>query len=422
MKRHPMLVLQLMMTVILITSLSGCDKEKTTQTYTWYTPNYATLTEVRANMKSSPVRALKNPGKIYIYGDYIFLNEVDEGIHIFDNSQPSAPKRISFIPIPGNADIAVTGNTLYADSYSDLVTFDISDPKAVTALKFTDNAFPYRSPYLSYTRYAYNTPRPANTDSVKVPVSYTRHDTTYPIKSDPYTGPIYFDALASANVPSKSTTGQGGSMARFTLMNNHLYTVSTNELYTYNISNPRDPQFVTKSAIGGSIETIYPFKNKLFIGSADGMFIYDASTPGNPVKQGSFTHARSCDPVVADDTKAWVTLRSGSMCGGNINQLEVVDVTDVMKPVLIKTYGMTNPFGLGKDGNTLFICDGKDGVKVYNAADAKDLKLIKRIAGMEAYDVIASNKRALVVAKEGLYQFDYSNAGNIRLLSKIVRD
>jgi hypothetical protein len=149
------------------------------------------------------------------------------------------------------------------------------------------------------------------------------------------------------------------------------------------------------------------------------MFIYDVSTPGNPVKQGQFTHVRSCDPVIADDTRAWVTLRSGTACGGTVNQLEVVDITDVTKPSLIKTYGLTNPFGLSKEGNVLFICDGKDGVKVYDAADANDLKLIKKIEGMETYDVIAFNNRALVVAKDGLYQFDYSNVNNIRLLSKI---
>jgi len=213
----------------------------------------------------------------------------------------------------------------------------------------------------------------------------------------------------------------GGSMARITLLNDHLYTVSTNELYAFNISNPREPKYLNKSVIanGQTIETIYPFKNKLFIGSTQGMFIYDVSTPGSPVKQGQFIHARSCDPVIADDTKAWVTLRSGTTCGGNVNQLEVVDIKDLSNPFLIKAYTLTNPFGLGKEGNILWICDGKDGAKVYDATNASDLKLIKKIDGMETYDVIAWNNRALVVAKDGLYQFDYSNVSNIRLLSKI---
>jgi len=96
-----------------------------------------------------------------------------------------------------------------------------------------------------------------------------------------------------------------------------------------------------------------------------------------------------------------------------------VDITDVTKPSLVKNYNLTNPFGLSKEGNVLFICDGRDGVKVYDATDAKDIKLLKQITGMETYDVIAWNSRALVVAKDGLYQFDYSDLNNIRLLSKI---
>jgi hypothetical protein len=56
---------------------------------------------------------------------------------------------------------------------------------------------------------------------------------------------------------------------------------------------------------------------------------------------------------------------------------------------------------------------------VYNAADIMNLKMIKQIEDLETYDVIALNGNALVVAKDGLYQYDYSNLSNIRLLSKI---
>ena len=418
MKRHNMLVLQLMMTVILSTFLSNCDKEKITQTYTWYSPNFKSLTEVRADMKSGPSQALKNPGKIYIYGNYIFLNESNEGIHIIDNSQPAAPKNLAFIPIPGNVDLAVTGNTLYADSYSDLVTFDISNPQSVVAKKFNNNAFPHRNLYYSY----YGSNPSTNPDSIKVVVSYTRHDTT--VAYEPYRG--YYDGLmyaSSSNSAAPGKSGIGGSMARFTLMNNYMYTVSDRELFSFDISTPQDPKFIKKSVIDNqTIETIYPFKNKLFIGSTAGMYIYDVSTPGSPVKQSQFTHVRSCDPVVADDNTAWVTLRSGTTCGGTTNRLEAVNITDITKPTLINTYDLTNPFGLSKEGNVLFICDGKDGVKVFDAADASNVKLLKHITGMETYDVIAWNNKALVVAKDGLYQFDYSNLKNIRLLSKIGLD
>jgi hypothetical protein len=97
----------------------------------------------------------------------------------------------------------------------------------------------------------------------------------------------------------------------------------------------------------------------------------------------------------------------------------VIDVQNLESPSLVKTYAMTSPYGLGKDGDLLFICDGKDGLKAYDAADVQNLQLIKTIGGMETYDVIAMNKVAMVVAKDGLYQYSYADLANIRLLSKI---
>jgi hypothetical protein len=208
-------------------------------------------------------------------------------------------------------------------------------------------------------------------------------------------------------------------MARFTIVSERLYTVGQSDLNVFNISSTT-PAFVVKKNIGWNIETIYPFKNKLFIGSTNGMFIYDISNPSDPLLQGQFSHVRSCDPVIADDQYAYVTLRSGTQCQGFTNQLEVLDIANLSSPQLVKTYPMTNPHGLSKDGTTLFICDGKDGVKVYNASDVKNLKLIKKIGDMESYDVIAYNNIAMIVAKDGLYQYNYSNVNAIQLLSKIT--
>lgn len=86
---------------------------------------------------------------------------------------------------------------------------------------------------------------------------------------------------------------------------------------------------------------------------------------------------------------------------------------------LVKTYKMYNPHGLSKDEDLLFICDGKDGLKIYDAANINDIKIKKHFPKLETYDVIAMNNIALVVAKDGLYQFDYSNVDEIKLISKL---
>jgi hypothetical protein len=365
-------------------------------------------------MKSSSPTALKSTGKIYVYGDYIFVNEPDKGIHIIDNSKPASPRNIAFINIPGNEDLAVLNNTLYADSYGDLVAFDVTNPLSATPVQFVNNVFPQRAAY--YVGYGTNNP-----DSIQILTGWITHDTTMPCSEMIYyPEPGVYLSASLDQTNSSATTGMGGSTARFTILNNYLYAVTYSDLNIFDLSNPQKPAFAGKSNIGWNIETIYPFENKLFIGSTTGVFIYDVSTPGNPAKQTQFTHVRSCDPVIANDNHyAWSTLRSASTCAGNVNELDVLDISQITSTSLVKTYSMTNPQGLSKDGNVLFVCDNKGGLKVYDASHPDNIQLIKQINGLEPSDVIAWNNRALVIATDGLYQFDYSDLNNIRLLSKI---
>jgi hypothetical protein len=209
-------------------------------------------------------------------------------------------------------------------------------------------------------------------------------------------------------------------MARFALADNYLYTVSNYDLKIFALRADMVPEFSNNINLGNwGVETIFPFKDKLFIGTNSGMFVYNILNPAGPFKEGEFAHVMSCDPVIADDAYAYVTLRSGTACQGFTNQLEVLKLNNIINPSLIKTYPMTNPHGLSKDGNLLFICDGAAGLKIYNAADVEKISLLKHIKMADTYDVIADRNVAIVVAKDGLYQFDYSKPGNIRLISKI---
>jgi hypothetical protein len=393
--------------------LSGCLKDKLTHTYTILTPVYKDKTEVYANIKSNPPQEIQSPGKIFIYGNYIFLNEIDKGVHIIDNSNPANPVEKAFIDIPGNLNIAVKGNTLFADLYSDLVTVDISNPLQAKFMKYMPDVFPERI-----------YPNGFSADKTRIITGWIKKDTTVDLKSS--SNLIFYDRMlfysaASSVVPgsASSVPGLSGSMSRFALVNNYLYSINNSTLGTYNISNTNDPQKIATSNIGWNIETIYPFKEKLFIGSSNGMFIYDINNPGSLRLVGQFTHARSCDPVIADDNNAYITLHDGTVCQGFNNQLDVVNVTNLSSPVLVKTYAMTHPYGLTKDNNLLFICDGRDGLKMYDASNPSNIVLKKHITGFETYDAIAWNNNLIVVAKDGLYQYDYSNPETLVQLSKL---
>lgn len=396
-------------------TLTGCLKDTCRNTYKIYTPVMKRLSEVRQGIRSDAPQPMEQTGKIYVFGQYIFLNELQKGIHVIDNSVPAAPKNIGFIHIPGNADMAVKGNYLYADSYSDIVVLDISSPTSVTAVRFVDNV-------LKENRNYWGTATSA--DNVMVPVSYIEKDTTVDCETyQRWMGCAFCsvnDAGAVLNTgASAPQTGTGGSMASLTIVNNYLYGVSRASLYALDVSNPSQPALSSATNIGWNIETIYPFGNRLFIGSRTGMFIYSLANPASPVMQGQFTHARSCDPVITDGQYAYVTLRSGNTCGGNINQMDVVDISNISAPSLVRTYPQANPHGLAMDGNLLLLCDGAAGLKLFSAADPANMQLLKTVGGLETFDVIAQNGRAIVVAKDGLYQFTYTGTGSLQQISKL---
>ncbi len=392
--------------------LQSCLKDKLTQTYTILTPVYKSKAEVYGNLRSGPAKPIRNPGKIYLFNNYIFLNELDKGVHIIDNSDPSKPVQKAFIDIPGNIDIAIKGSALYADLYTDLATFDISDPLNAKLVNYIPLVFPERAYINGFIP-----------DSSRVVVDWVTRDTTVPLEQ---TGPIYY--TAGIMVPSAfqnkaaapPTIGIAGSMARFSIVNNYLYTINSIALTSYDISTPLHPQAAGTTNVSWNIETVYPFRDKMFIGSQSGMFVYDISDPAHPSNLGQFSHARSCDPVVADDSYAYVTLRNGTSCGGYTNELDVLNVSDVLLPTMVKTYSMTNPRGLSKDGNLLFVCDGVSGLKMYDASNPADLKLKSVAGGFEANDVIAWDKKLIVTAAEGVYQFDYSDGEHLHQLSYLI--
>ena len=398
----------------------GCVKDqcKSTYRYTYYEPVYKTTAEVRANIRSNAPRNIEHPGKIYVRGNFIFLNETDRGIHVIDNTNPSNPVNKAFIDIPGNMDLAVKGNVLYADLYTDMVAMDITDPMNVRVTKILEGVFPFRS-WGSFSA-----------DQTKIITDWVQRDTA--VTQDCNGGNVWpmqdsrvfmsFSASQSSSgaAVSVSPFGVGGSMTRFAIVNNRLYTVGNNDLSVFNIANANEPSFTNKNNIGWNIETIYPFKNNLFIGSATGMFVYSINSPDNPVKTGQFSHVLSCDPVIADDNHAYVTLRSGTACRGGVNQLDVLKLSTMLDPVLLKSYPLTNPHGLSKDGDLLFVCDGRDGLKVYNASNPSNLQLRSTVTGLDTYDAIALGGVLLVVAKDGLYQYNYANPANLQLLSKIT--
>ncbi len=212
--------------------------------------------------------------------------------------------------------------------------------------------------------------------------------------------------------------GTGGSMARFTLGDGYLYTVGDSDMSIFDIKNTA-PQKIKTVDLGAGLETIYPYKNMLFVGSNTGMKIFDNQDPANPVLLSIYTHILSCDPVVVQDNYAYVTLRSGTGCQRGINSLDIINISDPSKPTLVKSIPMKNPHGLAVDGKNLFICEGSFGLKSFDLTDPINPIEREFLTDVVSFDVIPNQQKLIVTGRNGIYQYDYSNSNTLKLLSKI---
>ncbi len=224
----------------------------------------------------------------------------------------------------------------------------------------------------------------------------------------------------NTNAALSSGTGKGGSLSKFTISGDYLYAVDSHSLLTYNISNPSNPVKTNSTDLGFGVETIYPFNNRLFIGTTTGLFIYSIDTPSIPSKLGEARHARSCDPVVANDSIAYVTLKGSSNCGPAESGLYVHDIKNVFQPVLKKIVPISTPEGLGLQGNYLYICCNYGGLKVFNIINPLNPVEVRTVAGEYFKDVIPYGSLLICYVSTGIALYDIANPSNPVLIKLIV--
>ena len=400
-----------------VIGVTGCSD---TERVWGFSPIYLSYAELRTPVMAVDPVDIGTTGKIYVKDSYIYVNELYDGIHVIDNTDPSSPQKIAFIPIPGNVDMAIKGTTLYADSYVDLVAVDVADPSNAVEVARIEDAFPYMtpSPWIAEDFVAGSrVETPDESIGVVVGWEQTRFER---VRTN-----LVLDVSNQSGDRSAAptgVTGTGGSMARFTIVDPYLYALHDSYIQLVRIDDPVNPSLWSTVDVGWGIETIFPYGNYLFIGSTTGMFIYDNTNPENPTQLSAFAHVTSCDPVVAQGDYAYVTLRAGSFCGGGVNRLDILDITDLTNPLMVESYAMQGPFGLGIDGATLFVCDGVAGLKVYDVTDPMNIDLIAFETNNETYDVILIPPLAIVVGPDGLDQYDYTDVattGELVLLSHL---
>ncbi len=415
-------LLKLLAICFMATSFQSCFKDKCERevTYIKYTPVHLSADQIRVDIGFENSKALNKPGKIYYYNNHIFINEIREGIHIIDNNDPANPVNIGFLSIPGNVDMAIKNNVLFADNYIDLLSIDISDMTNPQVLDRAEDVFPHfgidaQSNFLVY----YNEEEVTETFDCNSGFSNQRDGDDF----------ILLDGAFSEqnNGNSQANPGIAGSMARFSVIGEHLYIVDDQDMHVYDVSTSTDLQNTAVVNLGWGIETIFPYGDYLFIGSNTGMLIYDNTNPAVPSYVSDFSHAQACDPVYVKDNYAYVTLRGGTICQNFDNQLDVIDISNIENPVLANTVQMENPHGLSIRENDLYVCEGDFGFKTFDISNPLDLdnKMKSHVKSIASYDVISIPGQSdiiMIIGKRGFFQFNVADLSAPRLISSILAE
>ncbi len=351
-------------------------------------------------MRSTPIikgpQALKQPGKIFWLDQYIFLTEGQGGIHIIDNTNASKLEPIAFIQIEGNWDVAAKGQYLYADSYADLLVFDLSNPLAPQMVQRINNTWNWDEVISRF--------KAAGREEELIKDRYTEtYEHRIPCGAD----------IAINSAVMRTSNGQAGSLARFNISGEYLYAIDYKNLHIFNLRTPEKPIKTGTQFVDEKIETIFAYGDRLFLGGQLGVYIYDKTDPLHPQYLDQFKHLESCDPVYVDQNYAYVTLREDASCRNAENKLLVLDIKDFSDSKLVAEYPMQHPHGLSVKEDKLYLAEGKYGFKVFDLKDkqAIDQQLITQDSSLWAKDLIAHHyyDLLLVVGKYGLYQYDIKN-------------
>ncbi|MDX5325085.1 MAG: hypothetical protein LPK80_02380 [Bacteroidota bacterium] len=231
---------------------------------------------------------------------------------------------------------------------------------------------------------------------------------------------IILIGLTSCNSSRSDSTlsgnGVSGSFSRFEVEGNALYTFDEQFMTVIDISDPRSPSEVSQTRTMAPAESTRKRDSVLFVASSSGLEIFDISTPLVPQALYAISHISSCDPIALKDSMAYLTLRSDpdvARCRRGVDRLDILNIKDIQRPVLVNDLEMTRPMGIGVQDSLLWVCD--DGLKVFSLKDPYQPQLKDHFQTIDAIDIVIRADLLIVSGKTRIYQYRYENGQLIQL-------
>ena len=232
-----------------------------------------------------------------------------------------------------------------------------------------------------------------------------------------------FACAADSNdfTPDLGGTGTAGSLARFTIVGNNLLVLKSDALIQYRIeSNGQLSQVRFLDFFNSNLETVFPYGENVLVGSNNGVHFLGFDNQGIIELLSTYSHLTACDPVVAANGLAFSTLRS-SNCRFNTREvLDIIDISDIENPRIVKSYDTEAPYGLTISGNNLFVCE-RGGLAMYDVANPESilLKVFMDFNDELPLDVIHAQGNLILRTDQAIYNMSYTSSGVFNILAQI---
>jgi len=391
-------------------------------TYNKATAVYGDIDAVRNTPLIGATRNIQNSGKIFVGDDFLLIGEKNEGIHVFDNTNTSAPVAVGFINLPYTEEFYVEGDFIYAESHYDFLKINIADI--------------YNPKLIDRVEYAFGNPIENAEGEVLMGFDYEVSTETFELNSPEAealseSSYLYYnymnELIPQSSVPSSFAGGGSeikGTLNKIAVHNDYIYVIGSRTIYTFR-DDVTEVAYIGESEMGNEMETIYSENNNLFIGTRFSMIVASVTNPANPTYISEYNHPTSCDPVYPNGNVAYLTLRTAdfSGCAGDENTLVVLDISSVSNPLEIDQITMDSPYGMALIGDNLFVGEGENGIKIFDASNPAALNHLNSNVNVLAYDILEHPTLPNVVLTTGdaglqQYEIDYSDF-SMQLISSI---
>jgi len=380
-----------------------------------YLPVYLSEEEFKSAITFQPNFTVANPIEIHTMDSYVYIVDSNKGIIILDNTNPNDLTPIGRINIPGVNSIIIQNNIIIADSATDLITINIEDTTNPQEIKRLSNIL---SSNVKPRGIWGN--KVDESQGIVVDKIYERTsgcNDTITSSSDSTSFGCTSNKQDTLNENYNQLEEIERYFKRMIVIDNLLYVINEQNILLVNIDTFGNIQLVDKVAVEAEVSAISHLGDRLLAGTRRGVMGYRINDDGLSFETSYNYQPWQCQEILFKGTTAFTIENVNNKCGANTNLLEILNFENIDNPEKVSNYPVFNPMKIDVSDTAILIADKDKGLIVLDRSNIQNPSLANQIDAPSPISVNQVDNIALLLSKNGLYQYDINNLNDIYLIS-----